>query len=90
MYHSYDLATPFTLDSWKGNSKMRPCFAAIRNNWCQVSDQELYDLLSDARSDRDKSRVETIMRDAVAVLSEPLAGVPADVVVEVTTEQRNW
>ena len=55
MYHSYDLETPFTLDSWKGNSKMRPCFAAVRMAGNKVSDQEMYDLLSDARGDRNSA-----------------------------------
>ena len=75
------------IDTWKGNSKMRPCFAAIRNNGVKQTSQELYDTLAEARSDRDKSRVEAIMRDAVSVLSETLAGVPADV-IDVTTEQQ--
>ena len=75
------------IDTWKGNSKMRPCFAAIRNNGVKQTSQELYDTLAEARSDRDKSRVEAIMRDAVAVLSETLAGAPADV-IDVTTEQQ--
>ena len=75
------------IDTWKGNSKMRPCFAAIRNNGVKQTSQELYDTLAEARSDRDKSRVEAIMRDAVSVLSETLAGVPAEV-IDVTTEQQ--
>ena len=30
LFNSYDLQTPFTLNSWKGTSKMRPCFASIK------------------------------------------------------------
>ena len=30
LFNSYNLDQPFVLDSWKGTSKMRPCFAAIR------------------------------------------------------------
>ena len=85
MYHSYDLATPFTLDSWKGNSKMRPCFAAIRMAGAKVSDQEMYDLLSDARADRNSALTEQLMRNAVKQLNSALAGDPVDVVVEETT-----
>ena len=87
MFADGTLDSLVAIDTWKGNSKMRPCFAAIRNNGVKQTSQELYDTLADARSDRDKSRVETIMRDAVAVLSETLAGVPADV-IDVTTEQQ--
>jgi len=85
MYHSYDLDTPFTLDSWKGNSKMRPCFAAVRMAGNKVSDQEMYDLLSDARSDRNSALTEQLMRNAVTQLKSALTGNPVDVVVEETT-----
>jgi len=85
MYHSYDLDTPFTLDSWKGNSKMRPCFAAVRMAGNKVSDQEMYDLLSDARGDRNSALTEQLMRNAVAQLKNALTGNPVDVVVEETT-----
>ena len=74
------------IDTWKGNSKMRPCFAAIRNNGVKQTSQELYDTLAEARGDRDKDRIDAIMRDAVSVLAETLTGVPADV-VDVTIEQ---
>ena len=85
MYHSYDLETPFTLDSWKGNSKMRPCFAAVRMAGNKVSDQEMYDLLSDARGDRNSALTEQLMRNAVTQLKNALTGNPVDVVVEETT-----
>ena len=85
MYHSYDLDTPFTLDSWKGNSKMRPCFAAVRMSGNKVSDQEMYDLLSDARADRNSALTEQLMRNAVTQLKNALSGEPVDVVVEETT-----
>ena len=85
MYHSYDLDTPFTLDSWKGNSKMRPCFAAVRMAGNKVSDQEMYDLLSDARGDRNSALTEQLMRNAVTQLKNALTGNPVDVVVEETT-----
>ena len=74
------------IDTWKGNSKMKPCFAAIRNNGIKQTSDSMYEDLADARSDRDKERVDSIMRDAVAVLAETLTQVPADV-VDVTAEQ---
>ena len=58
----------FTLDTWKGTSKLKPCFAAIRAGGQKVSDQVMYDLLREARGDRDKAKVESIMRGAVAEL----------------------
>ena len=66
LYHSYDLNTPMQLDSWKGTSKMRPCFAAIRCEGAKVSDQELYEMLTEARGDRDTVKVEQLCRNAVS------------------------
>ena len=86
LYHSYDLNTPFQLDSWKGNSKMRPCFSAIRVAGNKSSDQEMYDLLVDARGDRDSAKVEQLCRNAVAQLKSAL-GVVEPVDVAVTEEQ---
>ena len=83
LYHSYDLNTPVQLDSWKGTSKMRPCFAAIRCEGAKVSDQELYDLLTDARGDRDSVKVEQLCRNAVAQLRAALGVTePVDVKVD--------
>ena len=80
LYHSYDLNTPFSLDSWKGNSKMRPCFGSIRIDGNKVSDDELYQMLADARGDRDQEKVEQLLRNAVTMLKQGL-GVD-EVVVE--------
>ena len=82
LYHSYDLNTPFQLDSWKGTSKMRPCFAAVRIGQQKVSDQELYDLLTDARADRDNAKVTQLCRNAVEQLRSALGVEPAEVVVD--------
>jgi len=86
MFADNSLDALIAIDTWKGNSKMRPCFAAIRNNGVKQTSQELYDTLAEARGDRDKDRVDAIMRDAVSVLAVTLTGVPADV-VDVTVEQ---
>ena len=68
----YALQAPMTIDTWKGTSKMRPCFAAIRQGPTKMSDTATYEALRDARSDRDHKLVERIMRDSVAVLQGAL------------------
>ena len=83
LFNGGDLTCPFTLDTWKGTSKMRPCFAAVRIGQQKVSDQELYDLLTDARGDRDSAKVEQLCRNAVAQIRKGLGVTePVDVQVE--------
>jgi len=82
MFNSYDLNTPFNLDSWYGTSKLRPVFAALKLNSTKVSDNDMYSSLADARADRDKVMVEKICHDAVDVLRGALGIEVADVVVE--------
>ena len=67
-----DLDSSFVLDTWKGTSKMRPCFAAIRQGPTKMSDTATYEALRDARSDRDQELVQRIMRDSVALLQGAL------------------
>ncbi len=86
LYNSYDLNTPFQLDSWKGTSKMRPCFAAVRIDNAKATDQELYELLRDARADRDSAMVEQLCRNAVNQLKEGLGLVEPVEVTEVNEE----
>tara|TARA_B100001939_G_scaffold312912_1_gene296392 strand:+ start:746 stop:1375 length:630 start_codon:yes stop_codon:yes gene_type:complete len=87
MFNSYDLETPFVLDSWKGNSKMRPCFAAVRIGQNKISDQMLYDQLAEARSDRDKVKQEQIMRDSIEILNHAVKPQAAEITVVTTTEE---
>ena len=82
MYQSYDLNTPFQLDSWKGTSKMKPCFGAIRCEGAKVSDQEMYDLLAEARGDRDRAKTEQLCRNAVTQLKAALGVDAVDVKVD--------
>lgn len=85
MFNGGDLTCPFNLDTWKGNSKMKPCFGGIRVGQAKMSDNDLYEQLRDARSDGNKQLVETIMRDSVQILSHALTGGPVEEAV-VTTE----
>ena len=76
------LENTIALDSWKGNSKMRPCFAAVRQGRAKFSSQEMYDALVSARQSKNFSLVEEICRDAVAVISGALSTpITQDVVV---------
>ena len=86
VFNEYGLTKPLTIDSWKGKASMRPCFAAIRQDNVKMSDQAMYDALVDARADRDQKRIETIQRDAVAVLKQALGIEPAAVEVESSDE----
>jgi hypothetical protein len=62
---------------------MRPCFAAVRIGSQKVSDQELYDMLTEARGDRDSVKVEQLCRNAVTQIREGLGVTePVDVQVE--------
>lgn len=85
LYNSYSTDEFFQLDSWKGTSKLKPCFAAIRVKGNKISDQETYDLLRDARSDRDNALVQQLCRNAVTQLQAAIGIEP--VVVEQATEE---
>jgi len=85
MFNGGDLTCPFNLDTWKGNSKMKPCFGGVRVGQTKMSDNDLYEQLRDARTDGNKQLVETIMRDSVQILSHALTGGPVEEAV-VTTE----
>ena len=79
---AYSLDEYITLDTWKGNSKMRPCFAAVRVGGQKISDQAMYDQLRELRSDGNKAAVKQTMLDAVNMLKSQLQGEPVEVTVE--------
>lgn len=85
MFNGGDLTCPFNLDTWKGNSKMKPCFGGIRVGQAKMSDNDLYEQLKEARTDGNKQLVEQILRDSVSILSHALTGGPVEEAV-VTTE----
>ena len=74
---AYSLDQAFTLDTWKGTSAMRPCFAAVRQAGNKVNDIQLKEQLQEARADRDNKKVETIIRDTIEILNHSLNGDPA-------------
>ena len=70
-----------SIDSWKGTTKMRPCFAAIRNGQTKVTCNDTYSLFADARAARDAQAKETIARNVVANVQAHLDGEIEDVTV---------
>ena len=78
MVNGGDITCPFNLDTWKGTSKMRPCFAAVRVGSTSMKDNDLYTLLADARSDGNKQLVTTLCRNAVNAISDSLTGGPVE------------
>ena len=84
-YEMEALDLALTIDSWKGTSKMKPCFAAVRSGQLKMSDSALYEQLKEARSDRDHAKVEAICRDAVQILNHAI-GIESVEVETVKTE----
>lgn len=72
------------IDTWKGNSKMKPCFAAVRDGARKVSSNEMYQALTDARADRDREKTEQLMRDAVEIVN---AGITATAVQDAVVNE---
>lgn len=62
------------IDTWKGNSKMKPCFAAIRDGGMKMTSNVMYQALADARSDRDYAKTESLLRDAVEIINAAVTG----------------
>jgi len=72
-----------SIDTWRGTKgKMKPCFAAVRLGSERMSDNEMYQALTDARLDGNKQLTEELCRDAVGVLSHAINPEEAEIVVE--------
>ena len=82
------LGEVFTLDTWKGTSKMRPCFAAVRQSGNKVSDQMMYDQLRDLRTERATDKLLAVMRDAVQILNAAVTGGPVEDAVVTVAEPK--
>ena len=68
---------------------MRPCFAAVRTFGQKRSNDEIYQALVDARTDRDTKKLNDILRNAVQCLSLAVGSDsinPVDVKVEEGSE----
>ena len=83
LFNGGDVKCPFTLDTWRGTAKMKPCFAAVKVGGVSQKDQDLFNQLTDARSDGNKQRVEQIMRDTVNILNHAITGGPIEEAVVV-------
>lgn len=79
-FETGNLEFALTLDTWKGTSKMKPCFAAIRSGDLKMSDSDLYEQLKEARTDRDNKKIETILRDSVSILSHAISPFTEEVI----------
>lgn len=86
---AYSLDEYVQLDTWKGSSKMRPCFAAIRCQGQKISDQAMYDQLRELRADRNQAAVLKTMQEAVAILKSQLVGEPVEVTIEEKTDDKD-
>lgn len=82
LFDSYDLDTPFTLNTWRGTQGLKPCFANIKIAGQRVSNQDMYDQFRDLRSDRDSAGIERLMRDSVEIIQGALGIEPAAIEVE--------
>ena len=74
-----------TIDTWKGTSKMKPCFAAVCDGQVKLTNDYLYEALREARSDRNKELQTKLMRDAVAAVSAALGSDVQEVLVSDVT-----
>tara|TARA_Y100000401_G_scaffold31316_1_gene22879 strand:+ start:1057 stop:1704 length:648 start_codon:yes stop_codon:yes gene_type:complete len=80
LYQTYDLSTPFSLNSWKGTVGLRPTFASIKIGKEKITDQMLYDQLKELRADKAADKITAVMRDSVEILSAALGGGDVDAV----------
>lgn len=73
VFENGSITEPLVIDTWKGTSKLKPCFAAVRQSGVKLSDQSMYDQLRDLRADGAKDKLEKVMRDAVEILNGAVA-----------------
>ena len=88
--NSGDMSQPMSLDSWKGTSKMKPCFAAVRQGGEKMSNTDLYNDLANARATKSTGKQMDLLKDAVDVIKGYFGEVPADVVVTVEEDGTDY
>jgi len=87
LFENESLNSVIAIDTWKGTSVKKPCFAAVRNGGARVTSNDMYQALTDARSDKDRAKTDALMRDAVEVINAKLSGSTSTEVIEtVVTE----
>jgi hypothetical protein len=86
LYRTGALDHLISIDTWKGTSKMKPCFAAVRDGSIKVTDNETYQALTEARGDKDYTKIDALMRDAVEVINAELNNNVIDLEETVPTE----
>tara|TARA_Y100001973_G_C5161330_1_gene313687 strand:+ start:210 stop:878 length:669 start_codon:yes stop_codon:yes gene_type:complete len=91
----YPLNNPISIDTWKGTSAMKPCFAAVKSNNQKFKDNDMYECLKEARAENNRAKVIDICRNAVEVINnyiivnDELAESQSSVEVEVIDENTN-
>ena len=87
LFENESLDSVIAIDTWKGTSMMKPCFAAVRNGGVKVTSNDMYRSLTDARSDKDKAKTDALMRDAVEVINAELTGCTTSQVIETVVSE---
>tara|TARA_X000001382_G_C3176315_1_gene181068 strand:- start:849 stop:1541 length:693 start_codon:yes stop_codon:yes gene_type:complete len=87
LFEGESLNSFIAIDTWKGTSAMKPCFAAVRNGGIKATSNDMYQALTEARSDKDKAKTDALMRDAVTLINTALSETsPQNVIETVVTE----
>jgi len=88
LWNAGGLDQPISIETWKGNAKMKPCFASIKFNNQKVTDAHMYEQLRDSRSAGDQAQTLTICKQAVELLDHAIKG-DSEYPVEVTVSTNN-
>ncbi len=88
LWNAGGLDQPISIETWKGNTKMKPCFASIKFNNQKVTDAHMYEQLRDSRSAGDQAQTLTICKQAVELLDHAIKG-DSEYPVEVTVSTNN-
>tara|TARA_R100000664_G_C2719309_1_gene113348 strand:- start:82 stop:732 length:651 start_codon:yes stop_codon:yes gene_type:complete len=84
VWNSDKLNELISIETWRGNSRMKPCFAAIKVNNQKLSDSHMYNQLKDARSEGNSAKVMNICNDAAELLNHAINGSSTEEAIEVS------